>query len=240
MQNKKRMKTMIAATAMIGVLAIGGISAYFTDGDTATNTFTVGKVSIDLQEPNWNPPKDITPNQEIKKDPQIKNDGINDAYMFMKVTVPYDNITVVAQDGTKAAAKADTELFSYDVKSGWIEIGTPVKDTNNKTVTHLYAYGTATQMTAEAANQKTGTLFDWVKFVNAREDEGLEGTTKNIKIDAYAIQTQNINDGKTKLDGINSDGKVKPTDVWAVLERQNPTTTVSVKEEANSDIKQGN
>ena len=68
----------------------------------------------------------------------------------------------------------------------------------------------------------------------------LEGTTKNIKIDAYAIQTQNINDGKTKLDGINSDGKVKPTDVWAVLERQNPTTTVSVKEEANSDIKQGN
>lgn len=115
MQNKKRMKTMIAATAMIGVLAIGGISAYFTDGDTATNTFTVGKVSIDLQEPNWNPPKDITPNQEIKKDPQIKNDGINDAYMFMKVTVPYDNITVVAGDGTKAAAKADTELFSYDV-----------------------------------------------------------------------------------------------------------------------------
>ncbi len=95
-------------------------------------------------------------------------------------------------------------------------------------------------MTAVAANQKTGTLFDWVKFVNAREDEGLEGTTKNIKIDAYAIQTQNINDGKTKLDGINSDGKVKPTDVWAVLERQNPTTTVSVKEEANSDIKQGN
>ena len=81
MQNKKRMKTMIAATAMIGVLAIGGISAYFTDGDTATNTFTVGKVSIDLQEPNWNPPKDITPNQEIKKDPQIKNDGINDPYM---------------------------------------------------------------------------------------------------------------------------------------------------------------
>lgn len=35
MQNKKRMKTMIAATAMIGVLAIGGISAYFTDADTA-------------------------------------------------------------------------------------------------------------------------------------------------------------------------------------------------------------
>ena len=173
-----------------------------------------------------------------KKRIQIKNDGINDAYMFMKVTVPYDNITVVAQDGTKAAAKADTELFSYDVKSGWIEIGTPVKDTKNKTVTHLYAYGTATQMTAVAANQKTNSLFDWVKFVNAREDEGLEGTTQNIKVDAYAIQTQNINDGKTKLDGINSDGKVTPTEVWAVLEKQAPTTDISVKEETNTDIKQ--
>ena len=40
MQNKKRMKTMIAATAMIGVLAIGGISAYFTDGDTAEGYHT--------------------------------------------------------------------------------------------------------------------------------------------------------------------------------------------------------
>ena len=39
MQNKKRMKTMIAATAMIGVLAIGGISAYFTDGDTVVHTY---------------------------------------------------------------------------------------------------------------------------------------------------------------------------------------------------------
>ena len=120
MQNKKRMKTMIAATAMIGVLAIGGISAYFTDGDTATNTFTVGKVSIDLQEPNWNPPKDITPNQEIKKDPQIKNDGINDAYMFMKVTVPYDNITVVAGNGTKAAGYLNT-LRARAARSGVLE-----------------------------------------------------------------------------------------------------------------------
>ena len=238
MQNKKRMRTMLAATAMIGVMAIGGISAYFTDADTATNTFTVGKVSIDLQEPNWNPPKDITPNQEIKKDPQIKNDGVNDAYMFMKVTVPYDNITVVAQDGTKAAAKEDTELFSYDVKSGWTEIGTPVKDTTNKTVTHLYAYGTAETMTAVAANQTTNSLFDWVKFVNCREDENQESKTHNIKVDAYAIQTQNINDGKTKLDGINSDGKATPTDVWAVLEKQAPTTDVSVKEDANTDIKQ--
>ena len=50
----------------------------------------------------------------------------------------------------KLQRKLIQNFFSYDVKSGWIEIGTPVKDTNNKTVTHLYAYGTATQMTAVA------------------------------------------------------------------------------------------
>ena len=74
---KNRTKIVALSAALIGVLAIGGALAYFTDGDTATNTFTVGKISLDLQEPNWVPPEDITPNQEIEKDPQVENDGIN-------------------------------------------------------------------------------------------------------------------------------------------------------------------
>lgn len=236
---KKTLKTAVACASLAGLLAIGGISAYFTDGDTATNTFTVGKVQIDLQEPHWDPDlaKDITPLQELKKDPQIKNDGINDAYVFLQVVVPYANVTVAQQDGTKAPAKADTELFSYDVKDGWVEIGDGQKDPEAKTVTHLYAYGTNTEMTALAKDAVTGSLFDWVRFANVVEDEGLEATTQNIKVNAYAIQTDNINDGKDDLDGVNNDGKVAPADVWAVLSTQNPATTVEVPENAKTDIK---
>ena len=53
---KNKTKTMGLMALLIGTMSIGGIMAYFTDGDTATNTFTVGKISIDLQEPEWVPP----------------------------------------------------------------------------------------------------------------------------------------------------------------------------------------
>ena len=55
--NKRKFKAALLAFAMIAVMMVGSISAYFTDGDTATNTFTVGKISLDLQEPNWDEDK---------------------------------------------------------------------------------------------------------------------------------------------------------------------------------------
>ena len=233
----KKMKTGLLCGALAGVMTIGGIMAYFTDGDTATNTTTVGKISIDLQEPNWEPEEDITPGQDIRKDPLVKNDGVNDAYMFLEVKVPYANVTIANEDGTKGA-KADTELFSYKVNDGWVEVGTAAKDEENHVITHLYAYGTADNMTAVAADASTGTLFDYVRFANVIEGEGLEETTQDIVINAYAIQTLNVNDAKTEIDGNNADGKVKPADVWEVLHNQAPSTAVDVEEEENTDIKQ--
>ena len=79
---KKNLDKIVLVGALVGCMTIGAVSAYFTDADTATNTFTVGKVSIDLQEPDWVPPTNITPEQEFAKDPKILNDGINDAYVF--------------------------------------------------------------------------------------------------------------------------------------------------------------
>lgn len=236
---KRNLKMTALALALVGTLSVGGIMAYFTDGDTATNIFTVGKVSIDLQEPGWVPPTGITPEQEFKKDPQIKNDGINDVYVFMKVIVPYANVVTANHDGSKNAA-TDTELFSYDVKAGWIELTSEkVKDTTAKTVTHLYAYvGEDTKtMEAVAAGDTTGTLFDWIKFANVVEDQNLETKTLNVVVNAYGIQTTNINDGKEALDGNNADGKVAPQDVWDVLETQNPSLEVTVDEAVNTDIK---
>ena len=226
MKNRK-VKTIIALTALTGVLTVGGISAYFTDADEASNTFTVGKISIDLQEPNWNPDdgKDLTPSEEIKKDPQIKNDGVNDAFVFAEVTVPYANVTIANADGTKKEA-ADTELFSYTINNGWVEVGTAKKDTTNKTITHLYAYATDDAMTALAKDATTPAVFDKVIFANIVEDEGLETTTQKIDVKGYAIQTQNVNGGKTA-----------PADVWEVIKNQAPSTEKGA-EDPKTDIKQ--
>ena len=230
MKQFKHKKKVVLATGLVGLMAIGGIGAYFTDGETATNEFTIGRISIDLQEPNWIPPTNITPNQTIPKDPQVKNDGINEAYVFLEVTVPYKNIVVAELNGIKKPA-ADTELFTYTVNNGWTEIGTPKKDTLNGTVTHLYAFAKDNVCTPLLKGETTPALFDTVTFVNATEDQGLEETNKEIVINAYGIQTKDIN-------GSGASGKTAPVDVWSVLSKQAPTTVVDVNEKENTDIKE--
>lgn len=234
---QKNLKISIIALALAGCFAIGAISAYFTDADAAVNTFTVGKVEIDLQEPKWIPPTFITPEQEFEKDPQVKNTGINDAYIFVEVIVPYANVYTANKDGTRNE-KADTELFTYDVKNGWVELGTGTKDTDNGTITHLYAYGTADAMAAVESGATTDSVFDYIKFVNLVEDKALDGAALDVVIHAYAIQTANLNDGKEHLDGDNTDGKATPEEVWSVLFAQNGDNPDYSKEgeDANTDI----
>ncbi len=236
---KNKTKTMGLMALLIGTMSIGGIMAYFTDADTATNTFTVGKISIDLQEPEWLPPTEIVPKQEFEKDPLIKNDGSNDAFVFLKVIVPYANIVTANEDGSKNPA-ADTELFSFDVNTGWTElVSEKEKNTVNKTVTHLYAYTgeTASTMATLAVDASTPALFDYVRFANVVEDQMIESKSFDVVVDAFAIQTTNLNDGKTALDGSNTDGVSTPKEVWDILKTQNPSVEVSVNEDVNTDIK---
>ena len=235
--NGKKVKRILTAAVLLAVLAISGISAYSTDGDTATNTFTVGKVEIDLQESNWDPDNAtaITPKQEFQKDPKVKNIGNNEAFVFLEVVVPYVRVVTANDNGTKNAA-ADTELFSYNVNSGWVEVSGVTRDNGAGTKTHLYAYCTNNEMTSLAESAQTSTLFDYIKFANVVEDQALEGTTQNVVVNAYAIQTTNINDEKTDLDGKNDDGKVAPDAVWSVIANQSPATGDKQNEDAKTDI----
>lgn len=128
---------MATATALLGISSVAGISAYFSDVDTATNTFVVGKVSLDLKEPDWDPPKDITPNEEFKKNPQVENDGKNDEFVFVEVIVPYANIKTAKADGTPVAA-ADTQLFTWTVNTGWYPVIQQSKKNEDGTTCTIY------------------------------------------------------------------------------------------------------
>ena len=104
---KNMIKGSIVGFGLAAILTTGGLMAYFTDSDTQTNTFTVGKVTVDLQEPEWDKypdtdkdgvpdeAEDMTPNKTIKKDPTITNTGINDQFVFATVQVPCRNIIAV-------------------------------------------------------------------------------------------------------------------------------------------------
>lgn len=230
MKNKK-VKVLLAVGALTGVLATGGALAYFTDKDEGVNQFTVGRVEIDLQEPEWekkpdedgneipDEAEDMTPNQTISKDPKIKNTGVNDAYVFLTVQIPCREIVTANADGTKNP-KALTDLYSYTADTSWTKLGTyDVLGEDGKSVTahkYLYAYATAGgDCTVLNPGKTTKALFEEVTFVNAVEGQGLEEEKFDIAIDAYGIQTTDLNGGvKT------------PHEVWNVITNQKEISEV--------------
>ena len=115
---KKKLVLSGLAITMVAGATTGAALAYLTDGETAENTFTIGDVSIEGIEPNYpgndsDDVQDIVPNKEINKDPQIDNDGVNDAIVFMTVDSPMSFVTVVKDDGTIQTPKSMNEIFWF-------------------------------------------------------------------------------------------------------------------------------
>ena len=132
---------MMAVIAVLAVLFTAGSTvAYFTDYENVSNNFTVGDISLKLQEPNWDEEKgkDLTPNKTVPKDPEIVNDGANEAYVFLSADVPYRNVRTANADGSMNSA-ADTELFTYKVNDGWKLISSEKQEASG-VIRHVYAY----------------------------------------------------------------------------------------------------
>ena len=95
---KKRIGIVIAALALVAAIGIGATLAYFTDSDSANNTITFGHVDIDLDEPQFeentedNTIEDVTPGQEIVKDPTITAKA-NSAAMYIRAKIEYVGLT---------------------------------------------------------------------------------------------------------------------------------------------------
>lgn len=205
---KKKQNKLLLLLLLICVIAVAGISAYFTATDTKTNVFEVGKVSIDLQEPSWNGEIPTTPNQTVPKDPQILNDGKSDAYVYLTVDVPYANVVTAGLDGTKNT-QADNELFNYTVNEGWVEVGTAEKVESESVYRHVYAYASnSATLSVLNPNATTAALFNEIKFANVVEAQGLELTDLDVVVNAYGIQTEIVGDNIT------------PDYVWKVIVNQ--------------------
>ncbi len=247
-KTSKRIRVAVLSCAVAAVIGVGGAAAYFTDTQEAVNTFTVGKIDIQLDEPKWeewneSDPDPIVPDQEIPKDPTIKNIGDNDAYLFATVKVPTAEIITAAESGARNA-KAETQLFGYTVNTGWTLLTSEVKNAgsitvSNKTgaygirefdntsktgyVTYVYAYtgSSAASMQKVPAGTSAPSLFNAVKFVNAIEGQGLENSDPSITVKGYGIQADFLNDKDEVTDGTNEGGTTSPSAVWKILETQN-------------------
>lgn len=142
-KDKKKMITIAAACTLIAAMGIGGTLAYLTDQTEATNSFTFGDVKVNTIETKWdltdddgNGVPDIAemevPNQQTPKSVQAENVGINDAVVFVKLTVPVRSVTRVSDNG-QVELKADgshdkklQELFYFERETDTIN-----KENNN-------------------------------------------------------------------------------------------------------------
>ena len=178
---KKNTVKIMTLAGILCLASVGGVSAYLTDYEKVSNEFTVGKVDIELKEPEWKPEenKKIEPSKVIHKDPQITNTGTNDAFVYMEVSIPMANVEAAAENGERLGKKVQ-ELFYFEAKDNWMQLS--VQNTESRrTYTYAYKKILKPQETSES-------LFDSVKSLNLIEGQ-LDGQTFEIPVRAYAIQT---------------------------------------------------
>ena len=187
----------LAALALVAAISIGGTLAYLTSKADVTNTFTVGKVAITMDETAVNTdgtaladtPRRTTndyhllPGKTYTKDPQIHvTTGSEDCYLFVTV----DNLIsdIEAANNNVAAQMAE---------NGWVNAGVEGK-------TNLYVYVGTEEGASNPKAVAAGANVDVFETITI--DGNVSNATlatyagKTITVNAYAIQAEGFS-GKT-------------------------------------------
>ena len=112
---KKKIVALCLCVAL-AVVAIGGATlAYFTDTDAKTNTFTVGKVDITLNETFDKNNAKLMPGVDVNKDVSITlNEGSSDAYVWYLWKIPADLDSIDGTTGTNNALHVNSLGRTWD------------------------------------------------------------------------------------------------------------------------------
>ncbi|MGN1458333.1 MAG: hypothetical protein ACI4XP_10345 [Acutalibacteraceae bacterium] len=202
--NKKKIAAIIIGFAVLTSVILFGTIAFFTSNDVVTNKLIIGNVRINLTETQYpgnenSSVTDMLPYSEIEKNPQIQNVGVNEAFVFMKVTVPLRNVTEVNPDGTYGTqkmqeifylkSKDDSELlFENHFNENWIELPVFETGTDGTKDTRTYVFGYKKSL---ATGDTTESLFDKVQLKNIKEELGAN-QAQSINIEACAVQSDYI------------------------------------------------
>ena len=197
MKTKKVLLT-VAAFALVAVAAVSFTFAYLTDGvKTVTNTFTIGEVTIDLLEHQWDPEEnDVTdeevyvneyklmPGHEYVKDPFVRvGENSEDCWLFIKIDNPLEEY--IDANGTYGTIEEQLEDKGWSLVEGTEDV---------------YAYEGICSADDEVQ------VFDGFKLIGDIDDEeykALDGA--EIVIKAYAIQADGFTTADEAWDAAPSD-----------------------------------
>jgi hypothetical protein len=110
---KKIIKTVLLLSAIIFCsLNANNIIAYFSDAETKINKLTIGSVKIEILE-DFQPPINLTPNMQFKKDVQVTN--IGEANCYIRIKAVYTDSVM----GDHYSLNIDTENFVYNTEDNF-------------------------------------------------------------------------------------------------------------------------
>ena len=204
---KKFKALLVVACALLLVAAsVFGTMAYLTSTDTVTNTFTVGKVAIKLDEAKANLDGSLVegaarvkansykllPGHTYNKDPMVTVlSGSEPSYVKMTVTFSKANEldAIFAPDGANL-----TSIFNGYDPANWIAKGNTKDATAN---TRTYEFWYKETVGAPTADVALDALFDSITVpgaITGEQLETIEGMT--ITVNAYAIQADGFADAE--------------------------------------------
>ena len=193
MKTKSKALLLSLCAVLLVVASIMGTMAYLTSSDTVTNTFTVGKVEIKLDETDVTNPTGprvqansyrLLPGLTYTKDPTVTvKTGSEPSYVKMTVT-----FTKAAElDAIFAPSGANlTSIFNGYDSTNWIDKGNTEDKTAN---TRTYEFWYKEAVDARTADVVLDALFDSITVPGSITKEQLktiDGMT--ITVNAYAIQ----------------------------------------------------
>ena len=217
------MKKRIVATAAVVLslavlLTVGMTSAFLTDVDVKDNVITIGRVGISLDEGGFDPEEahPVVPGSRIVKAPKLTNEGNKDELVFMKITVPKAEVTLLhetdeggAVKGTPRAEKQAQELFRFLAEDSELAVGTVEGGFDCDFSYHVGSDETdgwvllGSDTTDDEANvymfgynrrleptRETVTLFDAVQLKSFLDAE--TSGEKVIGVNCYGIQADNL------------------------------------------------
>ena len=234
---KKQNKTLnrfVAGGLILAILASIGIGAYLTDTDVKQDVYTVGNVQAEIVsngDMELNNVGALLPGTVHTYERAATNTGINDAYVFMSLTIPYEMVGVSDTDGTQIGERT-RQLFIPGVDGGYISsewklvdvgyIGQYEIEDNGQycgehdkysavvgdTITYVYGFigdNADGSLKALKSGETTSNLVETMELTNLYHIDKIDG---EVSTKLYAIQSNNVNGGLTDVNG-----------VWAVINK---------------------
>lgn len=185
---KKKIVLMVTSLVLVVAMAVGGTLAYLTaQADEVVNTFTVGNIQMELEEPAWVDNSLIYPGAEIAKDPTVTILA-NSEECYVRMFVKVNNSGTF--DGILANANLGEIFGGYD-SAVWAYAGN-VEDTAADTRTYEFRYvGTVAKSASDA---ELAPLFEEVLIpTDLSETDLAELEDFQMTIWAHAIQKATFN-----------------------------------------------